>query len=144
MFNSNRYAGLGNTANRMALGKGKKATYASEKKAKKAGKKRAAEDSDDEAYSDDDEVAQPPPKKKSKGDNGKATTVTGIEDDPWQLSGSGTKKGWKGMVCPPFEMFAWKRVVTDEFTYLGKTRNIELNYTSRASRRAIFLSKHKV
>ena len=125
-------AGLGNTANRLALGKGKKATYASEKKAKKGGKKRAAEDSDDEAYSDDDEVSKPPPKKKSKGENGKGTP-TGIEDDPWQLSGTGTKKGWTGMMCPPFEMFAWKRVVTDEFTYLDArdmavVRNLTASY----------------
>ena len=112
-------AGLGNTANRMALGKGKKATYASEKKAKKVGNKPAAEDNDDEleAYSDNDEVPQPPPKKKSKSEDSKGTRAD-TEDDPWQLSGSNTKKSWTGMMCPPFEMFAWKRIVTDEFTYL--------------------------
>ena len=62
-------AGLGNTANRLALGKGKKATYASEKKAKKEGNKRAAEDSDD----DDEYEYTKPPSKKSKGENGKGT-----------------------------------------------------------------------
>ena len=113
----------------MALGKGKKATYASEKKAKKGGNKRAAEDS--EADSDDDEVAQPPAKKKAKGEDGKAK-LPATEEDPWGLSGSGAKKAWTGMTCPPFEMFAWKRVVTDEFTYLGKTGNIEHIYTSGA------------
>ena len=63
-------AGLGNTANRLALGKGKKATYASEKKAKKEGNKRAAEDSDDD---DDEYEYTKPPSKKSKGENGKGT-----------------------------------------------------------------------
>ena len=37
------------------------------------------------------------------------------------------------MVCPPFEMFAWKRVVTDEFTYLDArdmavVRNLTASY----------------
>ena len=54
-----------------------------------------------------------------------------VEDDPWQLSGA--KKSWTEMVCPPFEMFAWKRVVTDEFTYLDArdmavVRNLTASY----------------
>ena len=143
-------AGLGNTAKRLALGKGKKATYAAEKKAKKEaaksmeeeepvaeekeGNKRAAEDNDDEfeANSDDDEVLQSAPKKKFKGEDSKGIR-TDTEDDPWNLSGSGTKKAWTGMICPPFEMFAWKRVVTDEFTYLDArdmavVRNLTASY----------------
>ena len=45
-------AGLGNTAKRLSLGKGKKATYRAEKAAKKK-KKRAIDDSDDD---EDEEV----------------------------------------------------------------------------------------
>ena len=107
----------------MALGK--KATYAAEKKAKKESqnKKRARdEDSDDDDFIEED---APPPKKKSK------TVEDTTEDDPWKLSGA--KKSWTSMVCPPFEMFAWKRVVTDEFTYLDArdiavVRNLTASY----------------
>ena len=30
------------------------------------------------------------------------------------------KKDWKQMTCPSFEMFHWKRLVVDEFTYLDR------------------------
>ena len=39
-------------------------------------------------------------------------------EDPWKLGSSAAKKDWREMRSPPLEMFAWKRVVTDEFTYL--------------------------
>ena len=41
------------------------------------------------------------------------------DPDPWELGAARTRKDWRQMKCPPlFELFAWKRVVTDEFTYL--------------------------
>ncbi|ODQ51905.1 hypothetical protein SAICODRAFT_94475 [Saitoella complicata NRRL Y-17804] len=73
------------------------------KKYRDAQKKKAAGDSD----SEDEPVVKKPVKKNAREDK-----------DPWKL-GSAAKKDWKQLHCPPLEMFHWKRVVIDEYTYLS-------------------------
>ena len=57
-----------------------------------------------------------------KGDKANATAATServleaSEVDPWKLCQA--KKDCTKMRCPPLEMFHWRRVVVDEFTYL--------------------------
>ena len=60
--------------------------------------------------------------------------------DQWEVPNFSSKfkdfflsNSLNSMVCPPFEMFAWKRVVTDEFTYLDArdiavVRNLTASY----------------
>ena len=103
-------AGLGNTAKRLALGKGKKATYAAEKKAAKGEVKNTTQSKPSEAQSD-------------------AT-------DPWELDSTAVKKDWTQMKCPSFEMFHWKRLVVDEFTYLDR-RDTEIVRLMQANYRCV-------
>ena len=114
-------AKLGNTAKRLSLGK--KATY----RAEKAAKKKAKEDEEDDFIDDSDEdfdtpsksKKTPKAKKNQKTPKTPKTPAQKDDPDPWELGAKKTKKDWREMRCPPlFELFAWKRVVTDEFTYL--------------------------
>ncbi|KAI8615565.1 hypothetical protein BC830DRAFT_1064253 [Chytriomyces sp. MP71] len=51
--------------------------------------------------------------------------------DPWGLSKSDVKKSWKAMKSILFEMFAWNRVVVDEFTYLAnRVHSAVINMTA--------------
>ena len=54
---------------------------------------------------------------KNTGKTESFTRKCGIEsiEDPWKLR---KEKNFKNMRCPPLEIFKWKRVVVDEFTYL--------------------------
>jgi SNF2-related domain len=61
-------------------------------------------------------------KSTGKGTGKKSTKVTTenwsvekTEVDPWKLKG---QKDYSKMNCPPLEMFHWRRLVVDEFTYL--------------------------
>lgn len=105
-------AGLGNTAKRLALGKGKKATYAAEKKAAKGLAKETAIQA-------------------------KPTQFQSDTPDPWLLETNAVKKDWTQMACPNFEMFHWKRLVVDEFTYLDR-RDIEIVRSLQANYRYDF------
>ena len=40
-----------------------------------------------------------------------------VDKDPWGLRSGEVKRNWEKMKCPPLEMFKWRRVVVDEFTY---------------------------
>lgn len=48
-----------------------------------------------------------------------AKTETKVKPDPWRLNDPKTNSH-KDMRSPPLEIFLWKRVVVDEFTYLAK------------------------
>ena len=123
-------AKLGNTAKRLSLGK--KATYRAEKAAKT--KKKGKESEDDDFIDDSDDDFDTPSKSK-KTPKGKKTPKTPktpgakVDDpDPWELGAKKTRSDWRQMKCPPlFELFAWKRVVTDEFTYLEGNQVTLLN-----------------
>jgi len=101
-------AGLGNTAKRLALGKGKKATYRAEKAAKKTAAAKEGMDVEEDSDDEEEEEERKKPAAAQKEDDA----------DPWKLGSSAAQKDWREMKCPPLELFAWKRVVTDEFTYL--------------------------
>ena len=128
-------ARLGNTAKRLSLGK--KATY----RAEKAAKKKAKETEDDDFISSDEDFETPskktPKSKKKKTPKTSKTPKTPKtqkdDPDPWDLGAKKTKKDWREMKCPPlFELFAWKRVVTDEFTYLeGNQISVVCNVTAK-------------
>ena len=49
---------------------------------------------------------------------------TSIKDvaDPWLLSSKQAKQDYEKMTCPPLEMFFWRRLVVDEFTYLSNEK----------------------
>ena len=53
------------------------------------------------------------PKKMKKGSTGKVNT-----GDPWELRSARVQRDYREMQSPPFEMFAFERLVVDEYTYL--------------------------
>ena len=59
---------------------------------------------------------------KSKSKNSKGNNVGGSLDtkevDPWTLKTPAVQKDHTNMKSPPLEMFCWRRIVVDEFTYL--------------------------
>lgn len=40
-----------------------------------------------------------------------------VPDDPWDLGTTAVRKDWTQMKAPPLAMFAFNRIVVDEFTY---------------------------
>jgi SNF2 family DNA or RNA helicase len=60
-----------------------------------------------------------------KGENGKVqkkvekASITDV--DPWMLSKQ-AKQNYEKMTAPPLEMFFWRRLVVDEFTYLSNEK----------------------
>ena len=97
-----------------------------------------SEDDDDFIDDSDDDFDTPSKSKKTPG-KGKKTPKTprgtpktpggkADDPDPWELGAKRTRGDWRQMRCPPlFELFAWKRVVTDEFTYLEGNQVTLLN-----------------
>jgi len=116
-------AACGNTAKRLAVGK--KATYKADEayqatRAETKGNKRKAKakgqagESDSSDVDDEDDA---PATKKAKGSAGVPSKAK-EEEDPWGLREGKVRDNWGCLRCPPLELFAWARVVVDEFTYL--------------------------
>ena len=113
--------------------KGKKATYAAEKKAAKAKVVEAEDeededededesdddDDDDESDADSDEEGakkrKKPPAKKGAAAKPKAEEKE--EADPWGLFQGKADKDYSSMKAAPLELFYWNRLVVDEYTY---------------------------
>ena len=97
--------------------------------------KKKGKESDDDDFIDDSDDDFDTPSKSKKTPKGKKTPKTPktpgakVDDpDPWELGAKKTRGDWRQMRCPPlFELFAWKRVVTDEFTYLEGNQVTLLN-----------------
>jgi len=68
----------------------------------------------------DDDVSNTKSKGGKKKSVGGKKTATKSEGDVWGLDTSNVRKDWRQMKSPPFELFAWQRVVVDEFTYINQ------------------------
>lgn len=59
----------------------------------------------------EEKTKKPPPKPKQQ-----KSLAT---DDVWGLNTSNVQKNWTNLKCPPLEFFHFRRLVVDEFSYLG-------------------------
>ena len=56
--------------------------------------------------------------KKAKGEKENKKVKEETDTDPWKARTEAVKKDYTKMKCPPLELFHWKRIIVDEFTYL--------------------------
>lgn len=55
---------------------------------------------------------------KSSGKTTSGGKIDAKEVDPWKLNTAAVQKDHTKMKCPPLELFCWRRMVVDEFTYV--------------------------
>jgi site-specific DNA-cytosine methylase len=84
------------------------------------------EEEGEEDSEEEDEEEHARSKKRAKASSEAKKKAGGKKqsaEDPWGLRSSKSRSDWTELMCPPFELFQWGRVVVDEFTYLGKDDN---------------------
>ena len=106
------------TASDVVIGSSKMASY------KKKGDAMETDTNGKEEEEEEEEKEQPKGKGKGKttATKGKAPAKakkTFAADDAWGLRTSSVRNDWTALKCPPMELFHFRRLVVDEFTYLG-------------------------
>jgi len=92
----------------------------------------ASSDSEKGSFNEDSDEEDSDDENASKS-TGKKTSAVPLksEGDVWGLDTASVKKDWRHMKSPPLELFAWQRVVVDEFTYLeGRDRTVTLFFAA--------------
>ncbi|KAJ3287354.1 hypothetical protein HK104_008647 [Borealophlyctis nickersoniae] len=91
----------------------------SKKKIQKKRRVIESESEQEDADMDDDEDEDEEMEQVSRSKEVPKAKLKREDRDPWKLHTTAVKKDWKQMQCPPLEMFHFRRLVVDEFTYLG-------------------------